>query len=379
MSQWGEIEDLNLVRDKETGKSMGFCFVKYEDQRSTILAVDNFNGIKLLGMTLRCDHVDRYKLPKHIREREEAAIEEDPSRDVQLGPGHAYMGKELANEFSIDKGINMWARPTKPVSNETDVPSSVHISAAASAEGAEDGRLSHKKDRKEKKKHKHKKDDREKRRSRSRSESRVDRRYRYERRSRSSSSSRSSREGGGRGVRGRGDEDRRHSSRGRHIDDRERREKRSRSKDRDRHEGGKQSRWRVSMDGAEALTSIDAIPSSSGAPRAPAMAGVSLPPASIAGLPGRGSSDSAVFDVEAAPVASWRGRLDPSLASGPVTNTRLSKSSDSYYRGSASSFAGIKRPNPPSLPSAGAGVGGGEPPAKRNMFDTSFGGMARRR
>ena len=36
--------DINLVRDKTTGKSKGFAFLAYEDQRSTILAVDNFNG-----------------------------------------------------------------------------------------------------------------------------------------------------------------------------------------------------------------------------------------------------------------------------------------------------------------------------------------------
>ncbi|XP_052519338.1 RNA-binding motif protein, X-linked 2 isoform X2 [Budorcas taxicolor] len=45
-SQYGEIVNINLVRDKKTGKSKGFCFLCYEDQRSTILAVDNFNGIK---------------------------------------------------------------------------------------------------------------------------------------------------------------------------------------------------------------------------------------------------------------------------------------------------------------------------------------------
>lgn len=42
--------NINLVRDKKTGKSKGFCFICYEDQRSTILAVDNFNGIKV-GMS----------------------------------------------------------------------------------------------------------------------------------------------------------------------------------------------------------------------------------------------------------------------------------------------------------------------------------------
>lgn len=43
----GEVVDLNLIRDKVTGKSCGFAFIAYEDQRSTILAVDNFNGAKV--------------------------------------------------------------------------------------------------------------------------------------------------------------------------------------------------------------------------------------------------------------------------------------------------------------------------------------------
>lgn len=47
-SQYGEIVNLNLVRDKQTGKQKGFCFVCYEDQRSTVLAVDNLNGIKVV-------------------------------------------------------------------------------------------------------------------------------------------------------------------------------------------------------------------------------------------------------------------------------------------------------------------------------------------
>ncbi len=63
-SQYGEIVDVNLVRDKATGKSKGFAFVAYEDQRSTILAVDNFNGAKVLGRMLRVDHVAKYKPKK---------------------------------------------------------------------------------------------------------------------------------------------------------------------------------------------------------------------------------------------------------------------------------------------------------------------------
>ena len=62
--RWGEIVNINLIRDKKTGKSKGFAFICYEDQRSTILAVDNFNGIKLAGRLIRVDHVKDYKPPK---------------------------------------------------------------------------------------------------------------------------------------------------------------------------------------------------------------------------------------------------------------------------------------------------------------------------
>ena len=74
-SQFGEIVDVNLPRDKDTGKPKGFAFIAYEDQRSTVLAVDNFNGAKVLGRTLRCDHClsfneeqkkDAQNLPDHI-------------------------------------------------------------------------------------------------------------------------------------------------------------------------------------------------------------------------------------------------------------------------------------------------------------------------
>ncbi|KAH8773051.1 hypothetical protein BGZ57DRAFT_824520 [Hyaloscypha finlandica] len=59
-SQFGEPTYINLVRDKETGKSRGFAFLKYEDQRSTDLAVDNLGGTVIMGRTLKVDHT-RYK------------------------------------------------------------------------------------------------------------------------------------------------------------------------------------------------------------------------------------------------------------------------------------------------------------------------------
>lgn len=47
------------MRDKKTGKSKGFCFLCYEDQRSTVLAVDNFNGIKVNVLTV-CSLADLF-------------------------------------------------------------------------------------------------------------------------------------------------------------------------------------------------------------------------------------------------------------------------------------------------------------------------------
>jgi RNA-binding motif X-linked protein 2 len=60
-AQYGEIVDVNLVRDRTTGKSKGFAFLAYDDQRSTVLAVDNLNGAKVANRTIRVEHVDNYK------------------------------------------------------------------------------------------------------------------------------------------------------------------------------------------------------------------------------------------------------------------------------------------------------------------------------
>ncbi|KAL0000137.1 hypothetical protein SO802_019739 [Lithocarpus litseifolius] len=79
-AQYGEIVDVNLVRDKGTGKSKGFAFVAYEDQRSTNLAVDNLNGAQVLGRIIRVDHVSSYK--KKEEEDEEAEQKKREERGV---------------------------------------------------------------------------------------------------------------------------------------------------------------------------------------------------------------------------------------------------------------------------------------------------------
>ncbi|KAM7522080.1 hypothetical protein LguiA_011982 [Lonicera macranthoides] len=79
-AQYGEIVDVNLVRDKGTGKSKGFAFIAYEDQRSTNLAVDNLNGAQILGRIVRVDHVSNYK--KKEEENEEAEQQKREARGV---------------------------------------------------------------------------------------------------------------------------------------------------------------------------------------------------------------------------------------------------------------------------------------------------------
>ncbi|PNH10231.1 Zinc finger CCCH domain-containing protein 42, partial [Tetrabaena socialis] len=76
-AQYGEVVDMNLIRNKDTGKSMGFAFVAYEDQRSTVVAVDNLNGAKVAGRTIRVEHVDNYKKRKAELEGEDPNAVDD--------------------------------------------------------------------------------------------------------------------------------------------------------------------------------------------------------------------------------------------------------------------------------------------------------------
>jgi RNA recognition motif-containing protein len=50
-NRYGEIIHVELVRDQKTGKPKGFAFIQYEDQRSTILAVDNLGGANVRNKT----------------------------------------------------------------------------------------------------------------------------------------------------------------------------------------------------------------------------------------------------------------------------------------------------------------------------------------
>jgi RNA-binding motif X-linked protein 2 len=96
-SQYGEVVNINLVRDKKTGKSKGFCFLCYENQKSTVLAVDNLNGIKVTGRTIRVDHVEEYKVPKDHGNEDELTMK---IRDEGI---HPITLKTPEDEFSEEE------------------------------------------------------------------------------------------------------------------------------------------------------------------------------------------------------------------------------------------------------------------------------------
>jgi len=117
-SQYGEIMDINMPRDKETGKTKGFGFIMYEDQRSTILAVDNLNGAKVLEKTLRVDHVKNYKQPKikgedgewlepdeqSLNAKPQVIIDEDPASDSSVSSTYSDIDPEdPMRDYLIEK------------------------------------------------------------------------------------------------------------------------------------------------------------------------------------------------------------------------------------------------------------------------------------
>jgi RNA-binding motif X-linked protein 2 len=98
--RYGEIADINLPRDKETGRPRGFAFLMYLDQRSTVLAVDNLNGSKVLGRTLRVDHTRNYEQPTGRDEDGEVVEPEEQSMNALPG----MVGGPAARGGAIENG-----------------------------------------------------------------------------------------------------------------------------------------------------------------------------------------------------------------------------------------------------------------------------------
>lgn len=176
LSQYGEIDDINLVRDGDSGKSRGFAFVKYDDARSCILAVDNLTGSQIIGRTMRVDHVENYRLPKHLQEKEqknandvngkEGSSSSSSASDVAIA-GHAYKDQELANSYNILSGQDLFAAPRKDDRMDNrEMPSSVGGSEDTLKEDKEERKRRKElraKKRKEKEEHARRKEERKRR------------------------------------------------------------------------------------------------------------------------------------------------------------------------------------------------------------------------
>jgi len=79
-SQYGIPVDVFLMRDRQTGDSKGFAYLKYEDQRSSVLAVDNLNGAKIGGRTIQVDHT--FFEPRDDMDDYRKAVKEELDKDI---------------------------------------------------------------------------------------------------------------------------------------------------------------------------------------------------------------------------------------------------------------------------------------------------------
>lgn len=120
--RYGEVMDVNLPRDKATGKQRGFGFLMYEDQRSTVLAVDNLNGAQVLGRTLRVDHVQNYKQPKV--KGEDGEFQESAEQSLNAKP-LLVRGMSIPPSFSRILALSM--RPNKQTMSKNRMMARSHL------------------------------------------------------------------------------------------------------------------------------------------------------------------------------------------------------------------------------------------------------------
>lgn len=57
-SQAGEVRDVFLATDRETGRSRGFAFVEYTSEADAAKAIERFNGHELGGRALRVNQAE---------------------------------------------------------------------------------------------------------------------------------------------------------------------------------------------------------------------------------------------------------------------------------------------------------------------------------
>lgn len=57
-SQWGDIAEIKVILDRDTGRSRGFAFVEMQTQEGANQAIENMNGAMLDGRPLRVNEAE---------------------------------------------------------------------------------------------------------------------------------------------------------------------------------------------------------------------------------------------------------------------------------------------------------------------------------
>jgi len=106
-SQYGDPVWIKLARDKDSGKSRGFAWLKYEDQRSCDLAVDNLSGASVMGRMLAVDHA-RYKKRDDEDEKEgyvgqDRRVEGTGGGESERGPRRSHRRSRSRSESGLEE------------------------------------------------------------------------------------------------------------------------------------------------------------------------------------------------------------------------------------------------------------------------------------
>jgi len=66
LEQYGEIEQLRIITDRETGRSRGFAFATFSDRNQAQEAIEALNGTELDGRNLNVNEA-REREPRQAR------------------------------------------------------------------------------------------------------------------------------------------------------------------------------------------------------------------------------------------------------------------------------------------------------------------------
>lgn len=52
-AEYGSVQEVAMIQDRETQKFRGFCFVTYGDKETAMIAKENLDGVEFNGRKLR--------------------------------------------------------------------------------------------------------------------------------------------------------------------------------------------------------------------------------------------------------------------------------------------------------------------------------------